>query len=60
MIIGNMEVLTNPETKAEIWRAGDTLYYKEGVNDPDYCVLKFKGLKCRHYCNFKHAWIDLK
>lgn len=60
MIIGTMEVLSNPETKAEIWRAGDTLYYKEGVSDPDYCVLKFTGIKCRHYCNFKHTWIELK
>ncbi|MDR1757408.1 MAG: pyridoxamine 5'-phosphate oxidase, partial [Bacteroidales bacterium] len=33
---------------------GDTMYYKGGVTDPDYCVLKFTATKGRFYCNFKH------
>ena len=40
MPIGTMEVLEDAETKEKIRRAGDTLYYKEGVADPDYCVLR--------------------
>ena len=52
MLIGTMEVLEDAETKEEIWRAGDTLYYKEGVADPDYCVLRFTAEKGRHYCAF--------
>lgn len=49
MLIGMMEVLQNQEIKEEIWQPGDTMYYKEGVSDPDYCVLKFTAAKGRRY-----------
>lgn len=52
-LIGTMEVLETAEAKERIWRAGDTLYYKKGVTDPDYCVLKFTAVKGRYYSNFK-------
>jgi len=53
MLIGTMEVLQDAQIKEEIWRTGDTMYYREGVTDPDYCVLKFTALKGRHYCGLK-------
>ncbi len=53
MLKGKMEVLTDQETKAALWKKGDTLFYKEGVADPDYCVLKFTALRGRYYCDFK-------
>lgn len=51
-LTGQMEVLETPEAKERIWREGDTMYYKEGVTDPDYCVLKFTAKKGRYYSNF--------
>lgn len=53
MLVGTMEVLTDEENKQEIWQTGDTMYYKKGVTDPDYCVLRFTAEKGRRYCNFK-------
>ncbi len=53
MLTGTMEVLQEEEIKREIWRAGDTVYYKQGVTDPDYCVLKFTAVRGRYYTNFK-------
>lgn len=53
MLIGRMEVITDAETKKEIWRTGDTMFYKKGVTDPDYCILKFTAEKGRHYRNLK-------
>lgn len=53
MLIGEMEVLEDQESKDMIWERGDTLYYKEGVTDPDYCVLKFTAKKGRYYTAFK-------
>ena len=53
MLTGTMEVLQDDEIKREIWCTGDTMYYKQGVTDPDYCVLKFTALNGRHYCNLK-------
>lgn len=57
-IIGEMEVCTDQETKNEIWRFGDKLFYKQGVTDPDYCVLKFKCKKAECYCDFKVETIE--
>lgn len=53
MLTGIMEVLTDSDSKEMIWREGDTMYYKEGVTDPDYCVLKFTATSGRYYSNFK-------
>lgn len=53
MLTGTMEVLQDNEIKQEIWCTGDTMFYKQGVNDPDYSVLKFTAIKGRHYCDLK-------
>lgn len=53
MLKGTMEVLTDAQSKEEIWREGDDMYYPEGVTDPDYCVLKFTAQEGRYYSNFK-------
>ncbi|MDE7464324.1 MAG: pyridoxamine 5'-phosphate oxidase family protein [Clostridiales bacterium] len=58
-IIGDMEVCTDQETKDKIWRFGDKLFYKQGVTDPDYCVLKFVGKSAEYYCDFKIETIEL-
>lgn len=51
-LIGTVEVLETSEAKERIWQKGDTLYYRGGVTDPDYCVLKFTAIKGRYYSNF--------
>ncbi len=48
-IKGTMEVCTDQKTKDLIWCFGDTKYYKEGVTDPDYCVLKFTPIEAEYY-----------
>ncbi len=53
MLKGTMEVLTDQETKDMIWRKGDTVFYKQGVTDPDYCVLKFTAESGRYYKDLK-------
>ncbi|MCB6610928.1 pyridoxamine 5'-phosphate oxidase family protein [[Clostridium] symbiosum] len=53
MLIGTAEVLEDSGSKEMIWREGDTMYYPEGVTDPDYCVLRFTVEKGRFYSNFK-------
>ena len=53
MLKGTMEVLTDQETKNRIWQKGDTLFYKQGVTDPDYCVLKFTATGGRVYRDLK-------
>ena len=38
MLRGTMEILTDSTSKEMIWQEGDTMYYPEGVTDPDYCL----------------------
>ena len=59
-IIGEMQVCTDQNTKEKMWRFGDKLFYKKGVTDPDYCVLKFTAVKGRYYCDLKTESFDMK
>lgn len=49
MLRGTMEVLEDPKVKEMLWQESDTAYYKGGVSDPDYCVLKFTAKTGRLY-----------
>ena len=60
MLKGKMEVLTDQETKNMIWKTGDTMFYKKGVTDPDYCVLKFTAISGRYYCDLKTESFNIK
>lgn len=60
MLKGKMEVLLDQETKNALWERGDTIFYKEGVTDPDYCVLKFTATSGRYYCDLKTENFDIK
>ncbi len=53
MLIGTIEVIEDEVTKKELWKIGDTMFYKKGVTDPDYCLLKFTATKGRHYSDLK-------
>jgi len=59
MLLGTMEILEDSESKEMIWQEGDTMYYSEGVADPDYCVLKFTAQTGRYYSNFKSEDFDI-
>lgn len=59
MLKGIVEVLEDKESKEMIWQFGDTMYYKKGVTDPDYCVLKFNSISARYYSNFKSENIEI-
>jgi general stress protein 26 len=60
MLQGSMEVCEDAATKEMIWRNGDTLYYREGVTDPDYCVLKFTAVSGRYYAEFSTCSFEVK
>jgi general stress protein 26 len=59
MLVGIMEVMEDDKSKKAIWQDGDTMYYKGGVTDPDYCVLKFTARSGCYYSNFKSEDFDL-
>ena len=53
MLKGTMRVLRDQAVKDRIWRTGDTMFYKKGVTDPDYCVLQFVAQSGRYYQDLK-------
>lgn len=60
MLIGTAEVLEDAASKEMIWQNGDTQYYRCGVSDPDYCVLKFTVTAGRYYSNFHSESFEVK
>jgi len=52
MLKGRMEVLEDAASREMIWQTDDRLYYPLGVDDPDYCVLRFTAESGRYYSNF--------
>ncbi len=60
MLKGYMEVLQDEESRKRIWKLGDRLYYPQGVNDPDYSVLKFTAIKGRYYSSFKSEDFEIE
>lgn len=60
MLKGTIEVLQDADSKQLIWKTGDTMYYPQGMTDPDYCVLKFTAAAGRYYSNFKSEDFTVK
>lgn len=58
-IKGEMQVLTDQPTKSQFWKPFFTRFYKKGVTDPDYCILKFTGIEAQWFSNFKTELIKL-
>ena len=51
-LVGDIEIVTDPETKKEVWFEGYEEHFADGVNDPDFCVLRFIT---KRY----NLWVDL-
>lgn len=59
MLLGDMEVLSDIESKKRIWREGCEIYYPLGVEDPDYSVLRFTAKKGNYYHGLKNVSFDV-
>ena len=49
MLSGKMEIINDIELKKAHWNPMKKMVYKPGVEDPDYCILKFTAEKGRYY-----------
>jgi general stress protein 26 len=49
MLAGEVEVLSDPESRKRLWRDGYEQYYPLGVDDPDYSVLRFSASSANYY-----------
>lgn len=58
-IKGEMVVLTDQPTKSQFWKPFFSRFYKKGVTDPDYCILKFTGFEAQWFSNFRTETVKL-
>jgi pyridoxamine 5'-phosphate oxidase len=57
MLVGSMEVCTDHDLKARLWAEGNEKYYPLGIDDPDYCVLRFTAQSGNFYARLqKHVF----
>ncbi len=59
LFTGTMEVCTDHETKAFLWRDGCEIYYPKGVDDEDYCVYKFTAETVNYYHGLNNVTLSV-
>ncbi|MCX7708507.1 MAG: pyridoxamine 5'-phosphate oxidase family protein [Clostridia bacterium] len=60
MLVGDMEVLEDLESKKRLWREGYEMYYPQGVTDPDYCVLRFTAKSGNFYHGLENVSFEIE
>lgn len=60
MLIGDMTVCTDRENRERLWREGFEIYYPQGIDDPDYCVLKFEAKTGNYYHGLHNETFEIK
>lgn len=59
MLVGEMEILDDLESRQRIWREGYDRYYPQGATDPDYSVLRVTVCWGRYYHSLATASFDV-
>ena len=59
MLVGNMEICKDKESRDKLWVEGSEKYYPLGIDDPDYCVLKFNAAVGNYYFNLSKHIFDV-
>ncbi|MCL2080465.1 MAG: pyridoxamine 5'-phosphate oxidase family protein [Oscillospiraceae bacterium] len=60
MFTGTMEVCKDRETKERFWNKGDEKYYPKGVDDEDYCILKFTAESVNYYHGLANTTLSIE
>ena len=59
MLVGDVEVLQDIESRQRLWREGFEKYYPLGVTDPDYSVLRFTAQWGNYYYALSNVTFEL-
>lgn len=59
MLIGEMEVLSDLESRKKLWWDGCEMFYPLGVDDPDYSVLRFTAKSGNYYHDLRNISFDV-
>lgn len=58
-IKGHMTVCTDQPTKARFWKPFFNRFYRNGVADPNYCILKFTGFEAQWFSSRRTETVKL-
>lgn len=59
LLVGEIEVLQDAESKQRLWKEGWEVYYPLGVTDPDYCVLRFTANWGNYYRGLQNITFEI-
>ncbi len=60
MIKGKMEIVTDYKIKEKLWMPFYFKFFKKGISDPKYSILRFKCEEANWFSNFKTEVVDMK
>ena len=49
LLLGDIEIVTDQKIKEGFWHDNWTMYYKNGVHDPDYTLMQFTPHSYKYY-----------
>lgn len=52
-LVGEVTLLSDTESKHEIWQDGDEVFYPNGIDGNDYIVMRFDTKYAEVYANFE-------
>jgi general stress protein 26 len=53
-LVGDIEILSDPETKNDVWYQGLEEHFPGGLDDPSYCVMRFTTKR------YSLWWVDVE
>jgi general stress protein 26 len=59
MLVGEVQILQDRESRERLWREGYERYYPMGVTDPDYTVLRFTSAWGNYYHALSNVTFEL-
>jgi len=60
MLAGKIEIVADPEIKKALWQEGWEKYYPNGVDDPDFTILRLSPIFARGWYQFGPFEFTLK
>jgi len=59
LFTGTIEVCIDHDTKALLWDDNSWQYYPKGIDDEDYCVLRFTAETVNYYHDLKNTTLKI-
>ena len=59
MLVGVVEILQDIESRKMLWNEGYEIYYPQGVEDPDYSVLRFTARQGNFYHGLNNITFEI-